>query len=250
MCKKLYYFNKFSTFSFNYGSFYYNYKGFHSLILLAVVDANYNFLYVNVGSNGRANDAAVFNEPSLCEAITKNLFDFPLEDYLPGTNKKVPFVFVADDAFRLTSRMLKPYGERSANANKIFNYRLSRARRVVENAFGILANKFQIFQIEIDLEIEKVEKTTLASCALHNFIRKRDGFVLKMLDSENTNTLSFQKGSWRNEVSMTNLQRSQINRSGDEGRRVRDTFSEHFNTVGTVPWRNDAVKKIQFLIFK
>lgn len=230
-----------------YGSFYYNYKGFHSVILLAIVDANYNFLYLNIGSNGRANDAAVFNDSSLCKGIINNIFDFPLDANLPGTDKKVPYVFVADDAFRLTPRILKPYGERSINSNKIFNYRLSKSRCVVENAFGILANKFQLFQKEIDLSVEKVEKITLAACALHNFVRARDGFEEKILDLENTSSISFETGSWRNEVSLTNMQSCKGNRSGDGGRKVRDAYSEYLNGKGSVPWQDDAVKKIQFL---
>jgi len=56
------------------------------------------------------------------------------------TNKEFPFVFVADEAFPLTTYMMRPY-PRSKNLNitkKVFNYRLSRARRVVKSAFGIL----------------------------------------------------------------------------------------------------------------
>jgi len=37
----------------NSGSFYYNYKGFLSTVLLAVLDADYKFLYCDIGANGR-----------------------------------------------------------------------------------------------------------------------------------------------------------------------------------------------------
>ena len=46
----------------NSGSFYYNYKGFFSIVLLAVVDADYKFLYFDVGHNGACSDAGIFND--------------------------------------------------------------------------------------------------------------------------------------------------------------------------------------------
>ncbi len=52
---------------------------------------------------------------------------------------------IGDDAFAIGPRMMKPYAHRGqTHEEKIFNYRLSRARRVVENGFGILANRFQV----------------------------------------------------------------------------------------------------------
>ncbi|XP_036343074.1 putative nuclease HARBI1 [Rhagoletis pomonella] len=229
-----------------YGSYFFNYKGFHSVILLAIVDANYKFLYVNVGTNGRANDAAAFNESSFLEGLKKNAFNIPPDSKLPGTNETVPFVFVADDAFKLTSRILKPHGQRSSDYHKIFNYRLSRARRVVENAFGILANRFQIFQRNIDLPLDKIENLTLAACALHNFITTRDGFESIHLDLEDTNTINLIEGSWRNEVALTSLQRSLANHSAVEGRTVREIYTKYFNTTGSVPWQLSAIKKFNF----
>ncbi len=76
----------------------------------------------------------------------------------------VPYVFVADEAFPLMDHVLKPYPLRDLDPyQREFNYRLSRARRVVENAFGILANRFRVFHSAIQLSPEKVELVVLAA---------------------------------------------------------------------------------------
>lgn len=55
----------------------------------------------------------------------------------------------------------------------MFNYRLSRTRRTVENAFGIMANRFRVFLSTIPFSVEKVELITYACCILHNFLLKK-----------------------------------------------------------------------------
>ena len=39
---------------------FYNYKGTYNIILFALVDADYRFVFIDMGSNGRVNDGAVF----------------------------------------------------------------------------------------------------------------------------------------------------------------------------------------------
>ena len=58
-------------------------------------------------------------------------------------------MFVAGDAFALNENMLKPFIGSKLTVNQgIFNYRLSRARRIIENTFGILSSKWRIFNLE------------------------------------------------------------------------------------------------------
>ena len=83
----------------NSGSFYSNYKGTFSIVLLALVDANYNFLYVDIGGNGKISDGGVFPECTLSRSIERDLLEIPAprkvgEDILP-------YVIAADDAFPL-----------------------------------------------------------------------------------------------------------------------------------------------------
>lgn len=212
------------------GSYYYNYKGDHSIVLLAVADANYKFRYVNVGCNGRVSDGGVFRESKLKEACETNILNFPPMTPLPGRNIEVPFVFVADDAFPLSNNIMKPYPNRNLSiSERIFNYRLSRARRVVENAFGILANRFRVLLNPICLRPSKVEKITLACVALHNF-----------LATENKDYSGSQ-----NEIDGTPLQNignQGGNKSGNMIRTFRDEYKDFFSSNGAVPWQENAIK--------
>ena len=98
-----------------------------------------------------------------------------LDVYKRQTNTCVPFVFLGDGAFGLNTYFMKPYSFRHVSHDeRIFNYRLSRARRVVENAFGILASRFRVFQRAISVQVDTVEVIVLACCALHNYLSTKN----------------------------------------------------------------------------
>lgn len=164
------------------GSYYYNYKGFHSIVLMAVVSADYEFLYVDVGKNGRLSDGGVFARSEFYRRLQTGGLELPPdEDNVEG----LPFVFLADEAFGLGPHLMRPFPQRTLTPERrVFNFRLARARRVVENAFGILASRFRLFQTAIHLAEYKFNSVVLACCILHNFLRRHSQAYLPNIGAE------------------------------------------------------------------
>lgn len=221
------------------GSTYFNYKNYFSIILFAIVDADYNFLYVDVGTNGRANDSGIFGRSSI-KSLLENSENLPDPRPLPGRHVNMPYVIVGDDAFPLKDYLLKPFPNRHMDIEKrVFNYRLSRARRVVENVFGILASRFGFLQRALPLEPDKVTKCVLAACALHNFFRSKSSQVYTPEGSFDNQISS---GEWRNESNnFVNMAQQGGNRNTTDARSIRDEFKDYFNTNGQVYWQWDLL---------
>ena len=72
-------------------SLYYNYKGFYSLILLALVDAEYKFLFTNVGANGSCSDTTIFKECGLFRALQTGKLKLPEPEPLPKDDQPLPY---------------------------------------------------------------------------------------------------------------------------------------------------------------
>ena len=125
------------------GSSYFNYKRTHSIVFMAVCDAKYRYTLVDIGNSGKQSDGSVYNNSILGYAIGNNTIDVPFDEKLPNSEKVLPYVSLADDIFGLKRPMIKPYPSTHLPTEKlVFNYRLSRARRVIENVFGIMSCRF------------------------------------------------------------------------------------------------------------
>lgn len=108
------------------------------------------------------------------EQLEEKKLEIPPAEKLVGREKAVPYVIVADIAFPLKENKLKPYpGSLQKESSKIiFNYRLSRARQVVETVFGILSVVFRVFRKPMLLEPKKAKLVVMAGVYLHHFLRK------------------------------------------------------------------------------
>lgn len=158
----------------NSGSLYYNYKGYFSVVLLAMVDANYKFLLIDVGSYGKEGDSGIFKKSRMRHLVESEAI-FPPPAILPKSDIILPHVVLGDEAFSLSEHMMKPYCKNQAlddSKKRRFNYHLSRARRVSENAFGILCTTFRVFFTPINIKPETVDLIITVCCCLHNMLRK------------------------------------------------------------------------------
>lgn len=197
------------------GSLFFNYKGTFSIVLLALVDANYRFLVTQCGDFGRTSDGGVFRNSALRRGLENNTLHVPPPTPLPDAEflGEVPHVVVADAAFPLKPFLLKPFGGRNLSRDRAtYNYRLSRARMTVEKAFGMLAARWRILLRTIHMSVEKVDTLVVAACILHNFLT-RPGDAECRLPCEGENLQSVN---------------DHPNRGGQEAFAVRDKFVRYF----------------------
>ena len=229
---------------YNSGSIYFNYKHTFSIVLMALVDAEYRFRYVDIGSNGRVSDGGVFSGCSLFQALETKQAGIPEPRPLPGGEVPTNFFIVADEAFALKEYLIKPYPHRNlTRPQRIYNYRLSRARRVVENAFGILANRFRVFRSAIHLEPHNVEHIVLAACVLHNFLREKLGnSYVDSVDKEIGENKELVQGSWRSGTQFEELGSNPPRNSTARAKELRDHVCSYVNSdVGSVPWQASKI---------
>lgn len=229
------------------GSDYYNYKSFYSINLMALCDSAYRFLFVDIGSYGRDNDAAVFGRSALFDGFESNTLNRPSSDVVRGF--ELPYAIIGDEIFPLKPWLLKPYpGRNLTEAQAIFNYRLSRARRTIENAFGILTSKWRIFRTPINGNTDLVELIVQAATSLHNYLLLTEnskylptGFV----DSYDQSG-ELIAGQWRNEPSgegVVNLPPQGLGRIGENAKAARDKFCQYVNSAeGSVPWQITRIR--------
>ncbi|KAK3916693.1 Protein ALP1-like [Frankliniella fusca] len=195
------------------GSEFYNYKGSHSVVLLALCDAKYKFIIVDIGARGREHDGGVFSSSDFGKLFISHRLQFPHFTYRESIDDTLPYVIVGDGAFPLHQHLMKPFDKpidamgNFKSEEILFNYRLSRARRVVENAFGILAARFRILRHTTIASETLAQNIILSTVALHNLhLQREDSIPPKQrvysppgfADTFKGNGF-FKKGRWRYE---------------------------------------------------
>ena len=141
---------------------------------------------------------------------------------------------------------MKPYPQTGLTEEKrIFNYRLSRCRRISENAFGILGNRWRVFRSRIALAPDKVSLLVLGALTLNNFLRSNStvGTIYMpegLIDQENPVTGELITGNWHlddNSMHWQNLPPSTAHNATYQAKEIRKEFAEYFMMEGALSWQ-------------
>lgn len=220
----------------NSGSEYFNYKSTFSIVLFAVVDANYNFLYANAGCQGRISDGGVFKQSQLYKKLEQNLLCFPQAEPLKGRQTDVPYFFIGDEAFALSENLMKPFpGMHSKGSLKrVYNYRLCRAR------------VFRVLRKSLLLEPEKARLIVMTVVHLQNFLRSCNSMNMYTppgtFDTEVDGHII--EGSWRRtasdeETTSFLLLRNVPRKSCKSAQEIREELSQYFQTENRLEWQDE-----------
>ena len=221
---------------------FHNYKGFFSIVLMALEDADYNFIYIDVGDYGSNSDSAIFKTCNFGKAYMYGQLDVPppkpLDNLPQGQGEDLPHCIVADEAFPMQADLLRPYPRNQHSTNlpfpkMMFNYRLSRARRLVENAFGILAQRFRIYDRRLGICETTCVSVVKATCVLHNFLtepRKDIAALMARLNPDGNAYLGPNAG-------IQPIPYLRGYHSSNEAQRVRNIYKDYFvGPHGSIPW--------------
>ena len=146
---------------------YHNFKDFYSIVLMAMIDYKYRFIWASCGFPGNSHDSIILQSTNLYTQITEN-------NLLPNIAKcqdgvKIGPVILGDGAFPFKTWLLKPFTNAALSPQqRYFNYRLSRARMVTECAYGQLKGRWRILFKKCESKKESMKIMCLACIVLHN----------------------------------------------------------------------------------
>lgn len=205
--------------------------------MLGICDANYNFLFVDIGASGRRSDGGIFKDSNIGKKFVNGAMNLPPPKQLMADGNSLPYVLVGNEAFELTNYLMRPYpGRNLVNSDRrIYNYRLSRARRTIENTFGILVSRWRVLKKPLECTPRNAIHIVKAITCLHNWLRKNNevDYLPTVIEDEILQK-EVDESALNNAILYSN--RGSTHMAMD----IRDEFCTYFNHESAVPWQYNS----------
>ena len=147
---------------------------------MAIVDAKYRITWGSCGYPGNSHDSIIFQSTDIYKDLPSDKFKNVA--HREGT-VDIPPILLGDGAFPFHNWMMKPYSQAVLkNEQNYFNYRLSRARMVIEGAFGKLKGRWRALYRKCESKANTMKAKTLACIVPHNMCVRRGDVNLRQWD--------------------------------------------------------------------
>jgi len=193
-----------------------------SVLLSAVVNANYEFIVVETCPSGHL---SVNNPPNKILERKLQSSKLPCQ---PNSNQ-LPYVFVADECFKLQENFMVPYravSDKGDEASKLFNRQLVKANQRAAKTLAMMAWRFGVLQTPVNLDAKKVQTIVKACCYLHNFFKRECIFYINS-DMEAVIKADMAPIVWGPNTTVM----PHINNCDSDPKYVRDSFSKYFYSL-------------------
>ena len=215
------------------------------MVLLALVNHSYKFLYVDFGEYGSNCDTNVLKNSKFGKALIAGKLGIPGPKALPGGGPVVPHCIVADEGCPLRLDMMRPYSKprggstvRMPYDQAVYNWRLSRARNPSECAFGIYVARFRIFQRRVCLSEKNIERVVQASVVLHNWLQEDRPVNMIMQELNDTDVrLANRVPCMRDLPNLHGYHSACVCLS------MRDQHKDYFNSIGKLHWQDEYMRQ-------
>jgi len=148
----------------------------------------------------------------------------PKPESFEGSGTEMPFVILGDEAYPLKTYLMKPFARKGLPCEeRVCNYRLSRASRSIECAFGILRAKGRLLNKAIETNVNKADRIVRCICLLHNVIIDLEGTTHDHSVLQETSQILGSRQA------RTNVSRRSFSRFSKGAIDVRNAFKAYFN---------------------
>ncbi|CAN0403282.1 unnamed protein product [Ascophyllum nodosum] len=165
---------------------YYNYKGFFSVVLVAIVDNDGLFRWICAGAPGSCGDGEIFKWSRWYKKLIA-------DQSKPASSRRLITkgrVILGDSAFANCEWLLCPYDAPATRHQRFYNYKHSGTRFVVEHAFGRLKWKFMAMKNRMFFYLDSVPDVIVCCVALYNSILLHEGIGRGEVFTDDTPTRS------------------------------------------------------------
>ena len=122
-------------------------------------------------ASGSASDAQIINRSKLKRRIENRTLGLPPPEPLGPGGPDLHYFLLG----KIPLPLCFGWSRQLTREERIANYRISRGRRVVENAFGILVGRFRVLLTTMEQRPKVVREIVLTCLVLHNILRRHHG---------------------------------------------------------------------------